>query len=181
MLSIVVVTQDVIEHLNSEQRPLSVLFSTNDIVKYLSARDVAECRLAFDHFNLSFDKELELDIKSIAAYALAENDTDIYGQNDRFRDRVATCYENLRLKERIELDGVKDRCDTYTLYPVNDKQWVIGAQRCVCEVNDPRPHAVNVNHVLFDSMMKQMLHRFSLEKISSTNLFEYYLTSLKHA
>lgn len=179
MPAIVLATQEVIDHLEREERPLSTLFSPNDIMRYISARDVAESKVAFQFFDLTFDSELGMTFSPLLN--TSDLDTDVYGTDTRFIERVNQNYETLLLKERQETNGVKCRQDIYTLYPVNDEQWVIGVQRHICEEDNPSLQSVKANHALFDSMMKQTLHRLPLEEISSTNLFAYFLSSLKYA
>lgn len=179
MPAIVLVTQEVITHLERENLPLTTVFNLNDIMVNISARDVAESKLAWQYFDLQFDNSLDMSFSALCE--LSDDDTDVYGTDTRFIERVNQNYESLLLKEQLETNGVKSRCDIYTLYPVNDEQWVIGVQRHICEEHNPSLQTVKKNHALFDALVKQTLHRLPLEEISNTNLFAYYLTSLKYA
>lgn len=170
-----VVTKEVLDHLDSEQLPLSTVLSPNDIVSCISARDVAASIQARRVFSLSFDLATEIRM----GQPLIELDSrDIYETHPRFVERVKENLSTLLLKEQQETTGVKHRCDVYTLHPVNDEHWVVGVQRRISEVDYPEVHAVKTNHAFLDALITHSLHRLSFEKVCSTNLFANYLKSL---
>lgn len=178
MPRLTIVAEEAIDQLNKEGLPLSTLLSPNGIVSSLSARNVALSRLAHAFFDLSFDPETGL---TLAPQLLTNLDDEMKDAHSRFVERVQLNFETDHLKERQETAGVKYRCDAYTLYPVNDEDWVVGARRCITDKYYPGVIGVKSNHGFFESLMVHLQHHVSFKTLSTTNVFEYYLASSRYA
>lgn len=178
MPKLTIVAEEAIEQLEREGLPLSTLLCPNGIVSSLSARNVALSRLAHNAFELSFDPETGLEVNPPLMTTLDDEMKDAHA---RFVQRVQNNFETDLIKERQETSGVKYRCDTYTLHPVNDEHWVVGARRCITDKHYPGAVGVKPNHEFFDALMMHLLHQVSFKTLSTTNVFEYYLASSRYA
>ena len=178
MPKLTIVAEEAIEQLDREGLPLSTLLCPNGIVSSLSARNVSLSRLAHNFFELDFDPETGLTVNPPLMSTL---DDEMLDAHSRFVQRVQNNFETDLIKERQETSGVKYRCDTYTLHPVNDKDWVVGARRCITDEHYPGVTGVKPNHSFFDALMTHLLQQVSFEKLSTTNVFEYYLASSRYA
>lgn len=172
-----VVAQDTLDHLLREGVDLRVLASPKDIVATLSASDVANCVVAHRHFPYTFDSVLSIEVSSDLYQTL--NAGDDAEQYERFLSRVESRVETTLLAQQASASqGEMWDYYIYTLHPVDDNLWVVGAQRCSQEGDDLQRLGLKKNQAFFDSMIAQSLHLLPFETVSSTNLFAYYLKSI---
>lgn len=172
-----VVSQDTLDHMIAEGIDLRGLESPKDIVSLLSAADVAESVVARLKFTYSFDAVLNIGVASPLSTVLKDSeDTEQY---ERFLSRVESRVETTLLADKASASqGEMWNGYIYTLHPVDDTLWVVGAQRCSQTCDDPQRLGLQKNQAFFDSVIAQSLHQLPFETVSSTNLFAYYLKSI---
>lgn len=179
-----IVAQEAITFCENEGIALTALTTPNSIVSSLSAHLVAVSEQARFHFAYSFDSCLDLQVPSGPLSQLKQSDAidTLSSEQRRTVERALERFETLQLKETADLEaaGVKQRtrCDVYTLYPVTNTDWVVGAWRSTCELDHPDSDAVVKNHAFFDALITNSLHSNCLEAVAQTNLFTYYLQSM---
>jgi hypothetical protein len=172
-----VVSQETLDHMIEDGIDFRALEAPKDIVSLLSANDLAESVIAHSEFHYPFDKALDITIMPNVIDCLKGQDA--VEQYERLLSRVMTRVETTLLADRASL--VKsEMCNTYiyTLHPVDDNLWVVGAQRHSQETNDPQRLGLKKNHAFFDALIAQSLHLLPFETVSSTNLLAYYLRSI---
>lgn len=178
-----IVDQEAIAFCEKEGIALSALTTPNSIVSSLSAHLVASSELARRHFLFSFDQTLDIKVPSGVLSQLKYPDAieTISPEHRRTAERAMERLETLSLKETHELEAEsvkRTRCDVYTLYPVTNVDWVVGAWRSTCELDHPTSDGVVKNHAFFDALITNSLHSNCLEAVAQTNLFTYYLRSI---
>lgn len=168
MPDIYVVPHDVYEMMGQLDIPLKTLGDHDELVKVLSANDIADISIAQSEFPFTFSDELEIRVAKSPLLLLSLSD-----KYESIKQRVKDIVANKRLRS----DNV-EKTPVYVLYPVDEKIWVAVLQRQHTENADPGSHLLSTNHAFFDSMMANVLHTRPFEKVCNTNLFTYFLGSL---
>lgn len=172
-----VVSQDTLDFMLNDGIDLRGLTTPNSIVPLLSANDLAECEIATSQFPYHFDKVLDIEIMPAPTTTLRGSEDAV--QYERILSRVQSRRETTLLAQQAsDSQGEMWNGYIYTLHPVDDHLWVVGAQRHSQEGNDPQRLGLQKNQAFFDSMIAQSLHLLPFETVSSTNLLAYYLKSL---
>lgn len=169
MTKLYVVPHDVMAILQAEDIPVSVFKDVRELIKRLSASDIADIHQAMLAFPFHFDPEVNLTLAlSPAAVLLSEE------QHTSLHYRVKERVDSYALQPTTE----ESYYPSYTLNPVDENVWVAVVQRHHTDGSDPGRQLLVNNRSFFDGLIAQVLHTLSFEKMCATNLFTYYLGSL---
>jgi len=171
MPQVLVISDDTYRSLKDEGVSLQELRSINRMTKVLSADDLADIELGIRYFPFSFDRELDVQLVPSPLKQLLDDEP--------LKDRVQQRVETLQLRYDTDFQmGDAVTIPVYSLDVVDETFWVVVWQRSRHEEGDPDNMQLSYNRAFFDAMIAQVLHTFSFERMSRTNLFSYYLKSL---
>lgn len=170
MPTIQVVPHELVEALEAERLPLSVLGDIEHMAEVMSVDDLAGCQLARMDFPFTFDAELEI---SLASSVL--NDLSHTTVHENLHNRVEERVQTLQLQQVADASTIVPQ---YTLYPVDESLWVAAQQRLRVTDGDPGRQLLSCNQGFFDTLIAQALHTHSFESVCKTNLFTHYIQSL---
>lgn len=190
MAKLYVIPHDVVEMLNGENIPLSVLKDTDAMIDALSVNDMADIHFATVEFPFRFDSALDIEL-ALSPYEQLQTETQIHTTtierlNNRIQDAVL---EETRLTDiGISTRDVRDydaalrrlgmQAPKYSLVVVDENVWVAVLQRQNTHTGDPGQTVLSSNHSFFDDMIAQVLHTRSFVEVSCSNLFTFYLGSI---
>ena len=167
---LMVIPHDVAVMMKDEGISFSQLGDINYMAEHLSANDIADIHQALSDFPFAFSPELEITLADSPLMQLA---TDESRQDLHYR--VEGRIESNSLRRGT---GAEQLAQVFTLNPVEENLWVAVQQRLHKEPGDPSRLLLKSNRGFFDSLIGQALHNMPFERMSSTNLFTYYLGSL---
>lgn len=170
MSRLYVLPANVVSVLQEAGHSLTCLNDVNKMVEVLSAHDMAEIHLAMKRFPFEFDKELEITFGELPLNRLSQEEV-----HEHLFNRVETRVTTQMLRDETS-GGVG--LPEYTLYCVDETLWVAVQQRLYNAERDPSRLLLSLNRGFFDALIAQKLFTQSIEEISSTNLFTYFLESL---
>lgn len=176
MIKILVIPSTVFDTYKADGVSFNRLLDTNYIAEISSVADLASIDCAINEFPFKFCQGtgIELATSPRVEIALASQSDDI----SRFKMQVL----HNALEGRIETLALRKASQppsvgVYSLYPVDENLWVAVQKSLPNQNSDPVQLALVNNHNFFDSMINELNRTCDLEKIASTNLFTYYLSS----
>lgn len=176
MIKLLIVPSTVYDQYKSDGVSFNKLLDTNYIASVSSVADLAAIDQAINEFPFSFCQGTGIELADsprvgIALASTADN-LEKFAM-EHLHNVLEARIETLTLRKGAQLQTV----GVYTLYPVDENLWVAVQKSLPNQNSDPTRLALINNHNFFDSMINELNRVCDLEKIASTNLFTYYLSS----
>lgn len=176
MIKILVLPSTVFEQYQADGVLFTKLLDTNYIAEISSVADIAAIDQAINEFPFTFCKGTDLELATSPRVGIAM----LSQSDDICRFKMQDLHNALEGRiETLALRKVKEQptVGVYSLYPVDENLWVAVQKSLPNQNSDPVQLALVNNHNFFDSMINELNRTRDLEKIASTNLFTYYLSS----
>lgn len=170
MPTLVVVPADVAAVIEGRDLNFDLFKDLNNMLKCLSAADVADIVIATNDFPFDFSSLLTINMEQILQSEVLETE-----QYEQWSKRYLSRYDTAKLQYAAE---VEQFVPVYKLYCVDEALWVAVQQKQHIEEGDPQRLLLKANSAFFDALIANVLHTQSFESVCHTNLFTHYLESL---
>ena len=176
MIKLLVLPSTVFEQYKADGVLFNRLLDTNYIASVSSVADLAAIDCAINEFQFTFDQdtgiELAVSPRTGIRYISESDDLERFKMQD-LHNALEARIETLELRRTTEQPSV----GVYVLYPVDENLWVAVQKSLPNHNSDPKRLSLINNQSFFDSMINELNRTCDLQKIASTNLFIYYLSS----
>lgn len=176
MIKLLVIPSTVFDQYKSDGVSFSKLLDTNYIATVSSVAALASIDRAINEFPFTFCQGTGIVMADSPRVGIA-----LASQADNLeRFKMQDMHNVLEVRiETIALRKVNEQpaIGVYVLYPVDENLWVAVQKSLPNQNSDPARLSLINNHNFFDSMINELNRTCDLEKIASTNLFTYYLSS----
>lgn len=169
MPTLVVVPADVANVIATRRCNYDMFKDIDQVLKYLSAADVADIVIASNDF------PFDIDFVTINMEQVLQEQVLVKEEYAEWSKRYQSRYETTLLNTSSELEHV---IPVYSLYCVDETLWVAVQQKQHVNEGDPGKLLLKANSEFFDSLIEHVLHTVSFEKVCATPLFKLYLDSL---
>lgn len=176
MIKLLVIPSTVFDQYKADGVLFNRLLDTNYIVSVSSVADLAAIDQAINEFQFTFCQGTGIVLADSPRVGIA-----IASQADDLTKFKMQDLHNV-LEARVETMALRKAgqvptVGTYELYPVDENLWVAVQKSLHNQNSDPARLSLINNHNFFDSMINELNRTCDLQKIASTNLFTYYLSS----